>query len=157
MVARVALKLHVEPFGAARTRTVARPTGQFKNGREIWRGGVRPDPKYEAWRKNAMPCFRRAAPATPLLGPLEVLLVAVVPFREGRRRKTTMPPRIWHATRPDLDNLLKAVLDCAQEAGWFLNDWQVVRAVAEKCEAAQGEGPSISVVVRPIETPYHLR
>ena len=158
VVGKVSLRLPLEPFGAARQRVRAVPTGKRNaRGEMIHRGQTYMDPKYAKWRDEAMPYFETAAPAAPLTGPLEVLLVAVVSFRATRRRKTTMPPRIWHATRPDIDNVLKAVLDCAQEAGWFLNDWQVARGVVEKVEAAQGEAPALSVVVRKLETPYHLR
>lgn len=155
---KVKVRLPLEPFGAARQRVRAVPTGRRDSkGGMIYRGTTYMAPQYEAWRKDALPFFNRAAPVTPLLGPLEALVVSVARFRKQRARKTTFPPRKWHDTRPDLDNILKAVLDCCQEAGWFLNDWQVARAVVEKVEAAQGEEPSVSVVVRRLETPYHLR
>jgi len=134
------------------------PTGQYgRDGQKVWRGQTYKDPKYAKWQRAAMPYFGRERPEHPLEGPLALSMVAVLKFRETDRRKTRFVPRKWHTARPDMDNVMKAIMDCAQNAGWFANDWQVVRVLAEKVYAAQGEEPSLSVIVVPIETPYHVR
>lgn len=160
---RIGLKLPLEPFGAARTGARAMPV--TSKGRcsacgtwRTWVAQLFMRGKYRKWRSKALPYFLRARiDECPLTGPLELRMLIVMPFRKGDARKTMMVPRKWHVARPDKDNVEKAVLDCAQEAGWFLNDWQVARGVVEKVYAAQGEDPGISIIVQKLETPYHLR
>lgn len=159
---KASVRLPLAPFGAARTGARAMPVtvkGRCPCGHWlVWAAQIYMRGKYRKWRDAALVYFKRARPeGAPFLGPLEVRLLAVLPFLKGDARKTRMVPRKWHVARPDLDNIEKAVLDCAQDAGWFVNDWQIARVVKEKCYAAQGEEPSISVVVAKLETPYHLR
>ena len=118
-----------------------------------WSVRAWPDKGYEKWRAAAAPFFRRRAPRVPLEGPLELQLVVVMPFLEGDRRKTRHVPRRWHEARPDWDNVGKAICDAAQDHGWLKNDWLVARVVLEKVYAAQGEEPSVSIVLRPLP-PY---
>lgn len=145
---KVQARIPVEPFGAARHRARAM---EYRPGK--WRALIYEDGKYRRWRKTAQPWFERAAPDDPLEGPLQVSLVVVLPFRKSDHRKTKYVPRKWHTARPDLDNVLKAVLDCCQSAAWFRNDTQIARAVVEKLYASQGEEPSLSVTVRVLD-PY---
>ncbi len=151
------VRLPLVPFGAARTRTRAFNTGRRDGrGRPVYSTQHYMDEKYREWRELAMPYFLQAAPESALVGPLQLTLVVVLPFRKGDRRKSYVP-RAWAPVKPDMDNVRKAIQDCAEAAGWFKNDSQIVRSVGEKVRAAQGEEPSISVRVSKIETPYHVR
>lgn len=150
----IQLRLPLEPFGAARTGTRAVPTGRFTKGRrEIWSTQHYMNRKYRKWREAAMVFFLAQAPKHPISGPVALSLVIVMPFRKGDARKTMFVPRKWHTARPDFDNVAKAIMDCAQDAGWFLNDWQVSRCVAEKVYAAQGEKACIHITLKELE-PY---
>lgn len=79
--------------------------------------------------------------------PVAVEIVVVVP----RRAKTpkSRPGREPAATRPDLDNYVKAILD-----GVFgappMEDGRVVRIVAEGWRAAVGEEPHVEVTIRAV-------
>jgi len=151
------VRLPLEPFGAARHRARAMPTGKRRpNGEPIFRAQIYKDTRYRDWCAEALPYFVQAAPESPLVGPLQLSLVVVLPFLKSDRRKSHVP-RKWAHVKPDLDNVSKTVCDCAEDAGWFKSDSQICRAVAEKVRAAQGEEPSISVSVSRIDTPYHTR
>lgn len=44
-----------------------------------------------------------------------------------------------HMTKPDLDNLVKAVMDALTKAGWWKDDCQVVSLVASKHYEMKGQ------------------
>lgn len=154
----IRLLLPLKPFGAARTRTRAFPTGRKgKGGRPVFSVQHFMDEKYRAWRELAMPYFQQVAPEAPLEGPLAFSLLIVNPCLSATEKLKRFTPRTWHAVKPDGDNVTKAVLDCAEEAGWMLGDAQVCRTVVEKVRAAKGEKPSLSIVLKRLDGPYHLR
>lgn len=59
---------------------------------------------------------------------------------------------IWMHTRPDVDNVAKAVLDGMQ--AWWLDDSLVVSLVATKQYVAIGDAPCICVRVRGLTTMF---
>lgn len=65
--------------------------------------------------------------AEPLDGPLAVSLTFVLPRPKSAPKRVTMP-----ATKPDLDNLVKAVLDGCNQAGVWADDSRVVVLTAHK-------------------------
>lgn len=77
--------------------------------------------------------------------PVEVDVVVVVP-RLSRTAKSR-PWREPHASRPDLDNYIKAVLDGVFSADG-MEDGRVVRLSAEGWRAALGEEPHVEVAIR---------
>lgn len=115
------------------------------------------DDKYRAWREKAMPHFIRVSPGSPLVGPLSLSLLIVNPSLSAAEKLKRFTPRTWHAVKPDGDNVTKAVLDCAEAARWMLGDAQVCLTVVHKVRAAKGEAPSLSIVVKVLDVPYHLR
>ena len=78
-----------------------------------------------------------AAGVTPLEGPLELLIVALFPMR-GQPLKRSRRPACWKATKPDADNLGKAVADSLNGIA-YKDDGQVVRLSVVKMHAAQGQ------------------
>lgn len=77
--------------------------------------------------------------------PVIVDVVVVVP-RLARTPKSR-PGREPHASRPDLDNYVKAVLDGVFSAEG-MEDGRVVRLSAEGWRAALGEEPHVDVAIR---------
>lgn len=133
------------------------PTGKTgKGGRPTFRAMIYKDPKYKAWCEEALPYFVRVAPETPLDGPLQMSLVIVAPFLKTDQRKAHVP-RKWNDKKPDWDNVGKAISDTAEAAGWIVNDSRISRVLIEKVRAAQGEAPGISIVIKALDVPYHLR
>lgn len=117
------------------------------------RGGIRmiqadDDHAIHAYKQHVALFGRRAKPGGPLFEKLRVDLVFVLPAI-GKPPKEPRP-RSWAGVRPDLDNLVKAVLDALNGVLW-LDDAQVVLLSAAKHRAADGEGPSTSVRVQPVE------
>ena len=105
-------------------------------------------PKRSAkWRKMAAG-YMKAACRSPLLGPLEVTMTAVFTFPKSKVRKRT--PSVNHVPcckRPDIDNVVKAVLDAGNEVLW-LDDAQVWKLEVTKVYGREGEEPSVILQVK---------
>lgn len=88
-------------------------------------------------------CALQAMSAVPGLAfPLDCPLAVRVEFHVARPKSA--PRRVTRpATKPDLDNLLKAVLDGLSLAGLFTNDSRIVAIEASKAFAS---GPELTVV-----------
>ena len=87
---------------------------------------------------------RAAAHLVPMEGALE--LEAVFVFPRLKATPKSEPERALKATRPDLDNLLKALKDGLQGHA-FNDDAQITQLTACKVYAALGERPHIEVSV----------
>lgn len=93
------------------------------------------------------PYLRPASPDTAATGPLAVCLEFVMP-RPASTPKRRTPPAV---KRPDLDKLVRAVLDAVGSAGVWRDDSQVVYLSASKRLAELGETPGCHIRVRPHE------
>lgn len=93
------------------------------------------------WRSQVAWCARLAARSTKLEGAVSVEL----DFRIARpkRPRSTRP-----ITRPDVDKLVRALLDALTSAGVWNDDGQVVRLLATKVYA---EAPGVTVRIAQIE------
>jgi len=112
------------------------PRGKGRPKFARMRNGVRTftDEKTVAYENLVCIVARRARRNLgPFTGPVAVHLV----FRLARPKR----PEHEYPSRPDLDNLCKAVLDGCNQAGIWVDDAQVVRLVSSKgygepcCEA----------------------
>lgn len=142
-----ALALPLEPVGRPRQRfRIVQPKGK--------RPFIAPyktlsDP-YEVWRGSCVTMLaeaRRRQGGCGLSGPLGVKAVFLFPMPEGEHRKRMPRPRRWHTAKPDIDNVLKAVLDSMVEAEWMTDDAYVAQSEVQKIVAAQGEPPAIHVTL----------
>lgn len=68
----------------------------------------------------------RHTPNEPFKGPVE--LTALWCFPANNRHKEGE----WKVTKPDTDNLQKMLKDCMTQTGYWIDDAQVVREIAEK-------------------------
>ena len=93
-------------------------------------------------RAEASKVFRGA----PLTGSLFVLLVFVMPRPKRLCWKNKEMPRLHHATKPDLDNLAKAVMDALSGVAW-VDDAQVCELILSKFIAAGDEKPHTEVAI----------
>ena len=97
--------------------------------------------------ENRVRFAAQQAGAVPLTGPVAVEILARFPMK-GQPRKRVPRPEAWKPTKPDLDNVAKAVLD-GLEGICFASDAQVVDLRAQKVHAAQGEAAETVVTVQP--------
>lgn len=106
--------------------------------------------KTRDWEKMAAQAIALTWGATPPVDrPVNVTLTAVYP--RPKRRPPNVDPetwksggRVWRPSRPDLDNIIKAVLDAAQLAGVIKDDSLVVEIAARKVYASTlDDGPMV--------------
>jgi Holliday junction resolvase RusA-like endonuclease len=83
-------------------------------------------------------------------GPVRVEWVAVFPRPSGKVWKTKPMPRYRHTSKPDRDNVDKAILDAMK--GFILaDDSQVCDGRMEKFVASGAEQPHVSIVIEEME------
>lgn len=106
------------------------------------------NPKVKAWQKvvGLGAAMARGAGVPPLQGPVEL----VVEFYLARPKYLAKRATPQHLTRPDVDKLTRAVGDALTGICWE-DDGQVVRLVASKAYAEQGDQPRATITVRPVE------
>lgn len=90
----------------------------------------------------------------PMSGPLLVEITMVHRRPAGLFRRGDSAARIWRARKPDVDNIVKAVLDGVQAAGIWSDDAQVVMLVARQYDGAivdrggrVSEAPYVGVLI----------
>jgi Holliday junction resolvase RusA-like endonuclease len=113
-------------------------------------------PKSKRWKAHAQDHMRSEVdqPADRL-DPIRLELMAVFACPKSDYRKRTPRPRRSHTKRPDIDNVLKAVLDAGTGVLW-IDDDQVCEVHARKIIGAQDEAPRVELsyaVILPEELP----
>ena len=114
--------------------------------------------KTRTWERDFAIVAGQHRPKGIILGPISVGIVAVFPRPKymARVSKTTghllgghSPDRCAHTSKPDGDNVAKAVLDALKD--WWKDDAQVCDLHVSKRVAALGEAPCVEVVIQPME------
>lgn len=137
----VEVRIPGEPCAQGRPRFVRR--GKFVSAYD--------PPKSRNWKATAQEHMRRAMHGRPpLQGALNCDIVATFTCPRSDYRKREPRSWRWHAKRPDIENVSKAVLDAATGVLW-VDDDQVARLVVLKLIGAQGEAPSIWMTVRALD------
>ena len=78
-------------------------------------------------------------PDKPMAGPVSLRVLWLFPKGKSHRNGE------WRITKPDTDNLQKLLKDCMTKCGFWVDDAQVVREVAEKRWADDPSGIYIEV------------
>jgi Holliday junction resolvase RusA-like endonuclease len=113
--------------------------------------------KSRSWKGMAQVHMReaiaQAGAVAPLFadGPLELHVLAVFTCPRSHWRKREPLQRRPKSTKPDGENIAKAVQDAGTGLLW-LDDAQVARLVVEKIVGAQGEAPYIELTVRLLQS-----
>ena len=109
--------------------TVPGPPVPQSRPRVFRNGGVKSDSEKVSGYKQAIQllCPRRK----PLFGPVRLRVEAIMP-----RPKKVPKGKVYHDSRPDLDNIVKAVQDALNGLAFF-DDSQIAEIVASKEIAAQ--------------------
>jgi Holliday junction resolvase RusA-like endonuclease len=77
------------------------------------------------WKGMVVAAARPHRPAQPLTCPLRVSINFYLPRPKRLCRKKDTQDALPCTSKPDVDNLAKAVLDCMTQDGWWLDDAQV--------------------------------
>ena len=88
------------------------------------------DQKTKSYERSMALFLKQFAPSEPLKGAVSVSIrfLHARPKRlqlKANKRTVTSAGRIWKHSRPDIDNLAKAVCDSLQVAGFFKDDGQI--------------------------------
>ncbi len=84
--------------------------------------------KTEAWKRSVYAQAFEYRPRAPVEGPVHLALEFFLPKPRGESGRDAS----WAIQRPDLDNLMKAVMDALVAAGFFRDDALVVSLEASK-------------------------
>jgi Holliday junction resolvase RusA-like endonuclease len=104
----------------------------------------------EGWKGQVALASQRVMPDEALIGPVRVDMAFY--FKRPKRllRKKDIDMAIPHTSKPDLDNLAKAVLDAMTQLGWWHDDAQVCEGLWTKrwasTMAQAGVAVSVSLV-----------
>lgn len=135
------------PKGQPRPRAFARKMGDRFVAR------VYDDGSAEGWKSQIADALRRAYPTRETItGPVELRVLFHMPrpkahFRSNGELKPNAPT--FCLTKPDLDNLEKAVMDCFTTLTVWRDDSQVVRKISGKVYESD-KGPGAEITVQPI-------
>ena len=95
----------------------------------------KPTRSYEATVAQVAGWARKNAP-WPVPGPLLVDIEAVHRRPGGAFRQADPDGRMWRPRKPDIDNVIKAILDGLGQAGVWQDDGQVVELRARQVDGA---------------------
>lgn len=116
-------------------------------GRAIAQNYTPTDHPANAFKASVRMAFREVWSGPPLTVPLRLDCLWVFPRPRAMIWKKRPMPRVPHITRPDRDNLDKAVLD-ALKGHLFQDDSQAYCGTIEKWVAAGDEQPHVMMTVQ---------
>ena len=107
--------------------------------------------RYKEWEKNLTEQLEALKPPRskllPISQPCQVELQFMFPRPIRLKTKSAPGGLVPHQVRPDLDNLVKMVLDTMQTTGWISDDKIVARIAAEKVYAAMEALPGVHIML----------
>jgi Holliday junction resolvase RusA-like endonuclease len=101
----------------------------------------------EGWKGQIALAAREFLPCVPLSGPIMLSVCFFFPRPQRLLRKSSPSGRIPHTAKPDIDNAIKAVMDCLTGIRMWEDDAQVVSTKAEKTYAAKEQRPGALIQV----------
>ena len=104
------------------------------------------------WERSSALIIRNAWMSAPEDGYCSAEIVAVFPRPKRLLRKKDPSHRLWHSSKPDIDNVCKSVLDSLVMGGVIRDDTQVVRLVADSVYASKSEGPCVEVRLSSVDS-----
>ena len=80
----------------------------------------------------------------PLFGPVRLVVQCYLPRPKAKVWKTKPMPREWHTSKPDIDNLAKAIMDALNGIAWN-DDAQVCETIAAKYVSSGSEDVGVRI------------
>lgn len=103
------------------------------------------------WERSSALIMKNQWQSAPLDNICSVSIIAVFPRPKRLLRKKDPEHRLWHSSKPDIDNVCKSVLDSMVMAGVIRDDTQVVILTARSVYASKSEGPCVEVRLSSID------
>lgn len=119
----------------------------LKSGRTIVTNYTPRTAPVNAFKATVRLAFRRAWPGTPLDGPISLQLDFRLPRPRAKIWKRKPMPSYPHTSKPDIENLCKAVMDALTGLAWR-DDSQVWSLHATKQVCSGDESPGVAVCIR---------
>ena len=101
------------------------------------------------WERLAAMLMRSKFRQAPISGPVAVHTVSVMP--RPQRIPKRQPGRTWAPKKPDLDNIVKSILDAVVMARVIEDDRLVVQITAEQVYAAIGEAAHTELTISGVQ------
>lgn len=139
---------HIEVFvpgtPKAQPRVKATRRGSF--------AGVYDPGTAKAWKENAKAVLLPLVPSEPIAGEVKLALCFLMPRPKGHyNSKGEVKPRcisVGHTKKPDLDNMVKAIMDAISDLCIWRDDSQVVKIECDKKYATDMPGVLIELMSR---------
>lgn len=106
------------------------------------RAVIHDSPQLHAVKAKLMGYLSKSVPAEPFQGPLRVIVKWCYPATDKH------PAGTWKTSKPDTDNLQKALLDCMTKLRFWKDDAQVCSQIVEKFWS---EVPGVFVYITQLE------
>lgn len=145
MTFRATFTVRGEPKAQPRPRAFARKMGD-KYVARVFEAGTA-----EAWKSAVVAAGEAHRPSSPLECPLKVSITFRLKRPKRLMRKRDEDGEILSVSKPDLDNLAKAVWDALTQDGWMRDDAQIVRSEMVKKYHAKDGAPGATVTVEAIQ------
>ena len=136
-----------------RTEAVAQPRQRTRatviRGKPVAQNYTPKSHPVVAYKEAVQAALAEVYSGEPLEGPLRVQVLFLMRRPTAMVWKRKPMPRAPFGRKPDMDNLLKSLLDAMNKRA-FSDDSQVCEVVALKCYAAGDEQPSVEVKISAI-------
>jgi len=129
------IRVYGDPKGQPRPRACIRGS----------HAGVYDPGTADAWKAKI--CSELWGARSPVTGPIRVDIVFLFSRPARLCRKKDHPGRIRHISKPDRDNLDKAVLDALTDVGIWGDDCQVCSGLIDKYYVAVEEKPGAEIKI----------
>ncbi len=103
------------------------------------------------WERSSALIMRNGSRSAPRAELCTAKITAVFPRPKRLLRKKDPDHRLWHSSKPDIDNVCKCVLDSLVMAGVIRDDTQVVELNARSVYASKSEGPCVELTLSSID------
>ena len=117
-----------------------------------WRARVHNPGTAEFWKSQVIATAAKHRPLIPIAAPVEVELDFFLPRSKKYNRQKDPEGPIPHTTRPDGENLEKAVIDALMHDGWFADDSVVWKVVRRKMSHEKHGVPRMTISIKTTRT-----
>lgn len=104
----------------------------------------------KGWKGAIALAARNVLPKSPMTGPIIVNVTYFMPRPKRLMRKISPDGLIPHTSKPDIDNLNKAVLDTLTRIGVWQDDSQVIGIMAMKYHCPKDGTPGARISIEEV-------